>query len=262
MMMKLLIVDDDQMNCDLLQELFSRQGYDVILATSGREGLDLFREINPKVTLLDLRMPEMDGLTVLKEIRAIDPHAPVIILGGGATDVHENQARALRATDFIRKGLSLDILVEAVNRVSKLPGPLVATQPPCADGEIELQSRESVLVVDDEPLVCDLFVQFLNLRGYRAFGVRGGQDALRMVDEVHPDVILLDMIMPGMSGIDVLRALRDREYPGGIIIMTGSQNEELLGTAWSLGPQELLVKPVDLDRLLMAIQLVLVCREC
>lgn len=74
-------------------------------------------------------MPEMDGLTMLKEIRAIDPHAAVIILGGGATDVHENQARALRATDFIRKGLSLDILVEAVHRISKLPGPSMATQP-------------------------------------------------------------------------------------------------------------------------------------
>ena len=83
-----------------------------------------------------------------------------------------------------------------------------------------------------------------------------------MVDEVHPDVVLVDMIMPGMAGIDVLRTLRDKGYPGGIIIMTGSHNEELLGEAWSLGPHELLVKPVDLDRLLMAIQLVLVCREC
>ncbi len=83
-----------------------------------------------------------------------------------------------------------------------------------------------------------------------------------MVDEVHPDALLLDMVMPEMGGIDVLRALREKEYPGGIIIMTGSHNEELLGEAWSLGPHELLVKPVDLDRLLVAIQLVLVCREC
>ncbi|MBX3324340.1 MAG: response regulator [Nitrospira sp.] len=262
MMTKLLIVDDDQMNCDLLQELFSRQGYDVIIATSGREGLDLFRTSNPKVTLLDLRMPEMDGLTLLKEIRAIDPHARVIILGGGATEVHENQARALRATDFIRKGLSLDILVEAVNRVSALPAPATVTQPSISNGESGQQSVESVLVVDDESLICDLLVQFLSLRGYRAFGVRNGQDALRMVDEVHPDVVLVDMIMPGMAGIDVLRTLRDKGYPGGIIIMTGSHNEELLGEVWSLGPHELLLKPVDLDRLLMAIQLVLVCREC
>jgi len=261
-MTKLLIVDDDRMNCDLLQDLFGRQGYHVTVATSGREGLELFRTTDPKVTLVDLRMPEMDGLTVLKEIRAVDPHAAVIILGGGATDVHESQARALRATDFIRKGLSLDILVEAVNRISMLPGPSMATQPPCRDRVIEQQSRESVLVVDDEELVCDLLVRFLGLRGYRALGVRNGQDALRMVDEARPDAILVDMIMPGMAGIEVLRTLRNKEYPGGIIIMTGSHNEELLGEAWSLGPHELLVKPVDLDRLLLAIQLVLVCREC
>lgn len=261
-MIKILIVDDDQMNCDLLQNVFTRHGYQVISTTSGREGLNLFCEHAPRVTLLDLRMPEMDGLTVLKEIRAIDPHAPVIILGGGATEVQENQARALRVTDFIRKGLSLDILVEAVNRVSQLPVQPNATPIPSSNGHAIQQMDESVLVVDDDPLVRDLLVQFLSLRGYRALGVKDGHDALRMVEDVSPDVILLDMIMPGMAGIEVLQALREKEYPGGIIIMTGSRNEELLDDAWALGPQEVLVKPIDLDRLLTAIQLVLVCREC
>lgn len=261
-MIKILIVDDDQMNCDLLQNVFTRHGYQVISTTSGREGLHLFCEHAPRVTLLDLRMPEMDGLTVLKEIRAIDPHAPVIILGGGATEVQENQARALHVTDFIRKGLSLDILVEAVNRVSRLPAQPNATPIPPGNGHAIQQMDESVLVVDDDPLVRDLLVQFLSLRGYRALGVKDGHDALRMVEDVSPDVILLDMIMPGMAGIEVLQALREKEYPGGIIIMTGSHNEELLDDAWALGPQEVLVKPIDLDRLLTAIQLVLVCREC
>ena len=93
-MIKILIVDDDQMNCDLLQTVFMRHGYQVITTTSGREGLNLFRKYAPRITLLDLRMPEMDGLTVLKEIRAIDPEAPVIILGGGATEVQENHRPA------------------------------------------------------------------------------------------------------------------------------------------------------------------------
>ena len=110
-MVKILVIDDDRMNCDLLQAVLTRHGYDVHSATSGLEGLNLFRQHNPRVTILDLRMPEMDGLTVLKEIRAIDPQAPVIILGGGATEVQENQARALRVTDFVRKGLSPMTLV-------------------------------------------------------------------------------------------------------------------------------------------------------
>jgi DNA-binding response OmpR family regulator len=261
-MIKLLIVDDDQMNCDLLQNVFTRQGYHVITATSGREGLELFRTSSPRVTLLDLRMPEMDGLTALKEIRAIDPHAPVIILGGGATEIQENQARALRATDFIRKGLSLDVLVEAVNRIMQISAQPATAQLSSGNGEMIPQLDDSVLVVDDEPLVCDLLVKFLSLRGYRALGVKDGQDALRIIDDRPPDAILLDLIMPGMAGIDLLRTLREKEYPGGIIIMTGSQSEELLDEAWALGPQEILMKPIDLERLLTAIQLVLVCREC
>src|SRR3954469_25597154 len=128
-MIKILIVDDDQMNCDLLQNVFTRHGYQVISTTSGREGLILFRKHLPRVTILDLRMPEMDGLTVLKEIRAYDPHAPVIILGGGATEEQENQARGLRVTDFIRKGLSLDVLVECISRVVQYPPKSVPALP-------------------------------------------------------------------------------------------------------------------------------------
>ncbi|MBD0316482.1 MAG: response regulator [Nitrospiraceae bacterium] len=260
-MIPILIVDDDQMNCDLLQNVFTRHGYQVISTTNGPEGLALFQKHAPRVTLLDLRMPHMDGLTILKEIRAMDPHAPVIILGGGATEVQENQARALRVTDFIRKGLSLDILVEAVNRVAQLP--LRPNPAPLPEGGHEPQQiDESILVVDDDPLVRDLLVKFLSRRGYRVLGAKDGYDALRLVDDTPPDVVLLDMIMPGMAGIEVLQALRAKEYPGGVIIMTGSHNEELLEEAWALGPQEVLVKPIDLERLLTAIQLVLVCREC
>src|SRR5690348_4686683 len=165
-MIKVLIVDDDQMNCDLLQSVFTRQGCHVISTTSGRGGLDLFRAHNPRVTLLDLRMPEMDGLTVLKEIRAIDPHAPVIILGGGATEMQENQARALRVTDFVRKGLSLDVLVEGVNRVVQQPAPKQERAALPAGPAVD--TGESVLILDDVLLVRDLLVQFLGLRGYRA----------------------------------------------------------------------------------------------
>jgi DNA-binding response OmpR family regulator len=240
--------------------VLARHGYDVRSATSGLDGLNLFRQHNPRVTILDLRMPEMDGLTVLKEIRAIDPHAPVIILGGGATEVQENQARALRVTDFVRKGLSLDVLVEGVNRVVQQPARkqerAVMPTGPAAD------TGESILIVDDEPLVRDLLVQFLSLRGYRALGVKDGPQALSMVEQAPPDLILLDLMLPGMSGVDVLRRLRDTHFSGAVIIVTGTYDEELLEDAWSLHPQEVISKPIDLERLLAIIQLVLVCREC
>lgn len=257
----LLIIDDDRMNCDLLQSVFARQGHQVLTATGGREGLALFHQHQPRITLLDLRMPEMDGLTVLKEIRAHDPQAAVIILGGGATESQESQARELGVTDFIRKGLSLNVLINAVQRISQQPTKAVSGSVAFSGTPLEVP-EESVLVVDDEQLVRDLLVRFLTLRGYKARGAANGTEALQMVRDSSPDLILLDLVMPGLSGLEALRSLRESEFPGGVIIVTGTQNEELVEEAWALGPQEVLGKPVDLERLLTAIQLVLVCREC
>jgi CheY-like chemotaxis protein len=259
-MVKILVIDDDRMNCDLLQAVLTRHGYDVHSATSGLDGLNLFRQHNPRVTILDLRMPEMDGLTVLKEIRAIDPHAPVIILGGGATELQENQARALRVTDFVRKGLSLDVLVEGVNRVVQQPGRKQERAAIAAGSAAD--TGETVLILDDDQLVRDLLVQFLSLRGYRAIGVKDGVQALSMVDQAPPDLILLDLMLPGMNGVEVLRRLRAKHFTGAVIILTGSYDEEMLQDAWSLRPQEVISKPIDLEKLLGIIQLVLVCREC
>jgi CheY-like chemotaxis protein len=260
-LVKILVIDDDRMNCHLLHAVLTRHGYEVHTATSGLEGLNLFRQHAPRVTILDLRMPGMDGLTTLKEIRAIDPHAPVIILGGGATEIQENQARALRVTDFVRKGLSLDVLVEGVNRVVQQPArKQEGTGGPSAGAVAD--TGDTVLVVDDEQLVRDLLVQFLSLRGYRALGVKEGPEAISMVEQTSPDLILLDLMLPGMNGVEVLRRLRDKHFSGAIIIVTGSYDEELLQDAWSLHPQEVITKPIDLDKLLAMIQLVLVCREC
>jgi CheY-like chemotaxis protein len=260
-LVKILVIDDDRMNCHLLHAVLTRHGYEVHTATSGLEGLNLFRQHAPRVTILDLRMPGMDGLTTLKEIRAIDPHAPVIILGGGATEIQENQARALRVTDFVRKGLSLDVLVEGVNRVVQQPArKQEGTGGPSAGAVAD--TGDTVLVVDDEQLVRDLLVQFLSLRGYRALGVKEGPEAISMVEQTSPDLILLDLMLPGMNGVEVLRRLRDKNFSGAIIIVTGSYDEELLQDAWSLHPQEVITKPIDLDKLLAMIQLVLICREC
>jgi DNA-binding response OmpR family regulator len=256
----LLVIDDDRLNCDMLHSVFTRQGYQVLTATSGQEGLELFHKRNPRVTLLDLRMPGMDGLAVLKEIRAHDPAAGVILLGGGATDDQENQARELRASDFFRKGLSLDMLIGVVNQVAQQD---VRRKP---EQGTALQSHpalnETVLIVDDDALVRDLLARFLELRGYQVRTAKSGIDALSMVADFKPDVMVLDLAMPGMNGLDVLRSLREKEYTGGIILLTGNHNDDLLEKAWALGSQEALGKPVDLERLLTAVQLVMVCREC
>ncbi len=261
-MSTLLVIDDDRLHCDLLQMALACQGYQVSTATSGREGVALFRQLRPLVTLVDLRMPEMDGLAVLKEMRTLDPRAGVIMLGGGATEELENHARKLRVTDFFRKGLSLDVLIGAVHRVAQQARREASAAASRAGEAMEQAPEEQILVVDDDVMARDLLVRFLRLRGYRVREAKDGREALRLVEESAPDLLILDLAMPEMNGVEVLKALAARDYAGRTIIFSGHHNDSLLAEAWALGPHEVLEKPLDLERVLMAVQLVMVCREC
>ena len=126
-MAKILVIDDEQGIRSLLDTLLSRKGYDVVLAESGRKGLELFRRERPDVVVLDLKMPELDGITVLKQIRSVDLEQPVIILTGDSTAETERQVRALGVSEFIIKGSSLHLLGRVLQRLLKTAAPAMAT---------------------------------------------------------------------------------------------------------------------------------------
>ena len=123
-MSKILVIDDEQGIRDLLDTLLSRKGYEVVLAESGRTGLELFRRERPDVVVLDLKMPEMDGITVLRQIRSVDFKQPVIVLTGAGTPEAERQVTALGVTEFVEKEFSLHRLGDALKRLLIHPEPL------------------------------------------------------------------------------------------------------------------------------------------
>ena len=122
-MAKILVIDDEQGIRNLLDTLLRRKGYDVVLAESGRKGLELFRRERPDVVVLDLKMPEMDGLTVLRQIHSLDPKKPVIILTGAGTAETEQQVRALGVTEYVEKEFSLHLLGDSLKRLLNNPDP-------------------------------------------------------------------------------------------------------------------------------------------
>jgi CheY-like chemotaxis protein len=122
-MTKILVIDDEQGIRDLLDTLLRRKGYDVVVAESGRQGLELFRRERPDVIVLDLKMPEMDGLTVLRQIKNLDPGKPVIILTGAGTAEAERQVRALGVTEYVEKEFSLHLLGDSLKRLLNNPDP-------------------------------------------------------------------------------------------------------------------------------------------
>ena len=128
-MANILTVDDDEKIRDLLCTILRRKGHHVHTADHGQKGIDVFRRERPQVTILDFEMPDIDGLEVLRQIRAIDPHASVIMLTGVATEAREKQARELGAVGFLAKGFSLHELGATLDQVLKQPDH-VAGKPP------------------------------------------------------------------------------------------------------------------------------------
>ncbi len=116
-MPKVLVIDDEQGIRDLLDTMLSRKGYDVLLAESGPKGLEIFGRERPDVIILDLKMPGMDGLTVLRQVRSLKPGQPVIVMTGVGTAEIEQQVRVLGVTEYVEKEFSLHLLGDCLMRL-------------------------------------------------------------------------------------------------------------------------------------------------
>src|SRR4029079_3048241 len=122
-MAKILVIDDEPGIRNLLDTLLRRKGYDVVLAESGQKGLDLFRRERPDGIVLDLKMPGMDGLSVLQQVRSLDPKKPVIVLTGAGTAETEQKVRALGVSEDVEYDGSVHLLGGFLKRLLNNPTP-------------------------------------------------------------------------------------------------------------------------------------------
>ncbi|MHB8531379.1 MAG: response regulator transcription factor [Solirubrobacteraceae bacterium] len=116
----------------------------------------------------------------------------------------------------------------------------------------------SVLVVDDEPTIADVVARYLRRAGYRVRTAGDGPDALRLVAEDRPDLLVLDLMLPGLNGLEVMRRVRDGEHePVAIILLTakGEESDRVVGLR--LGADDYMVKPFSPDELVARVDAVL-----
>ncbi len=250
-MAKILVVDDEPSFCVFLKGILKSHGHEVRTAFSGRDALDAFQQLRPQFTLLDLYMPEMGGLEVLRRIHALDPRASVMILTAwGAEDV-ELAARQLGAVDFLSKALSLDTILKTMERI---------LHPSEDAGRPSLQA-DSILLVDDNPKTRARYAHALRDSGYELRLAPDAFAALQVLDKESPGLVVLDLDMPDRLWGEVLHRLRERNYRGGLILLTSRQSRLLVLEAAHLGSIDVLHKPVQQEKLLLAVQVGLMPRH-
>jgi CheY-like chemotaxis protein len=120
-MTKILVIDDDASDRDLLAVVLTKRGYEVILADNGGTGLMLCHRRTPDAVVLDLNMPGIDGRSILRQLRILHPTLPVVVFSGHYTAEIEQEMLNQGATACIQKAFSLDQLGSALQEV--LPSP-------------------------------------------------------------------------------------------------------------------------------------------
>jgi len=115
-MHKILLIDDDEMTIVFMRKLLEDAGFAVVATADGPHGIDMYKEHYPDLVLLDVGLPGMSGLQVLKEIRRIDPNALVVIITGYKSPVTQSQAMEQGAREFIEKPIDARVLIDKVRR--------------------------------------------------------------------------------------------------------------------------------------------------
>jgi signal transduction histidine kinase/DNA-binding response OmpR family regulator len=184
-----LVIDDNHHDRKFLHRYLSGEGYNVVMAVNGKQGLQMAKEIVPDMITLDVMMPEMDGWETLVALKN-DPFLVNIPVVMSSIIEDRHLAQTLGAVDYLSKPVDKLRLLNVV------------------DKHIAKSARGPILVIEDDPdtleITCDLLVQ----AGWSIQAAENSSEAIEIIEKNPPILILLDLMMPDMDGFEVIKKLR------------------------------------------------------
>jgi DNA-binding NtrC family response regulator len=243
-----LVVEDDPELRELYAAYLEDEGFTAARAADGLEALLQIKRVRPANVVLDLLMPRLGGLDALRRIKAFDPSIRVVVVTGAEDSALPGQALALGASAILKKPVAAETLLLALTETSPAGSPVsdVATTVPTTP---PTRQAGRVLVVDDEAEVRALLEDFLAPKGYRVRSVADGAAALREVLKEAPDLVLLDIDIPQLDGLEALRAIRGVTREVRIVMISGKASLDMAKRALVYGAFDYIAKPFDLDHL-------------
>lgn len=259
-----LVVGDDPEVREVMAEHLTLHGFAVLEALSGLDALLQVKHVRPEAVVLDLNMPRLGGLDALKRIRAFDPSTTMIALAEAAdTEVHW-RALELGAHDVLPKPVVLEDLlasledVESSETASAEPAP---TDELAGPSPAPAAPHGRILIADEDPDLRAALEEFLTESGYQAIAVADDTRALEAIAQASPDVVLLDISMAGLAGIEALSAIRALAPRAAVIMVSAVADIEIARRALARGAFDYAVKPVDLAYLRESIEAALMMKQ-
>jgi DNA-binding NtrC family response regulator len=290
---KVLLVDDEEDYVKTMAERMEMRDVTSRVALSGNEALQMVDDETPDVMVLDLRMPGIDGMEALERVKKEHPNVQVVILTGHGSEQEEKEALRLGAYQYLQKPADTNQILSVIRsawsksvraatefvKESKEEFEISAMAAAYAEGGVPEMSREvleedktktssktpaaaaeatartlKVLLVDDEEDLVRTMAERMEMRDLGSDVAFDGQQALKMVEDEMPDVMVLDLRMPGLDGLEVLRRVKGAYPQIAVVIMTGHGSDKDEKEARRLGAFDYLRKPVDISHLMEVVK--------
>ncbi|MBN2537073.1 response regulator [candidate division WOR-3 bacterium] len=238
----ILVLDDEAPVRALLQKILTDAGYRVTAVGDGQSALRAARDDPPDLLVCDLSMPGLNGFHVMMMLkRSFTFEAPIIVVSGLSKEKDELEARQAGADTFLRKPVDRDRLLA---EIGKLLEPRFAPPDPAL-------ARKHILVLEDDARTRVMLEMLLRNCGYRVTGVGDGTTAFELFRKQPPDLLLCDLVVPGMQGMDLIRALRgEMDFKGPIIVVSGRSHDSVETAVLAAGADSFLPKPISRQLLL------------
>jgi two-component system NtrC family sensor kinase len=239
-----LLIDDSPSYQDAMRKALESAGYSVVVAPTGEDGLRAAVQTRPGAIIVDGVMPGIDGATVLRHVRqdAALRRTPCILLTASPGSSGELEALDAGADAYLEKGAETSVIL------ARLAALLRATGAP-AVAEAGLLGPKKVLAVDDSLTYLEELAEQLRQSGYDVLKARSGEEALELLAVQEPDCILLDVIMPGLSGYETCRLIKQaprlRDIP--LLMLSARDERDAMLEGINVGADDYIPKSSDYD---------------
>ncbi len=245
-MKKILIIDDSATVRVALERILAQRSLEVLSASTGLAAIARMLEESPDLILCDLALPDRDGVSILRFVRnhPVLTRTPFFIVSGAGDDEAERQALSAGCSGIVHKPVSADALLALVDGALGAP-PVPASGSPAR-----------ILVVDDSMSVRVAVERILARNGYRTTSVASGEAALEVLARETFDLVISDLVMPGLDGIGVLRAVKESERHRStpVLLISGLGDAQLVESARAAGCDGLVAKPFSPETLLPKVE--------
>lgn len=205
-----LVVEDDRMAADLLTLYLTNAGYNVVVAVDGEEAIKKAKEYQPFLITLDVMLPKKDGWDVLSELKNSQDVAPIPVIIVSMVD-NKDLGFSLGAVEYLMKPIDRTKLIDIVNS--------------CIPAERNTGKSMKVLVVDDDEKAVKYMSSVLEKAGFDVLKAYSGKAGINLAINNNPDLMILDLMMPEVSGFDVVETLRNHPTAKGIPIIICSAKD-------------------------------------